>query len=83
MSITLELDLPDELASEASSSGLLESGPISTLIMEEIRRRKSAAELKSILSGIRSLPGEPLSDSEIESEVHLVRAKQRESESRC
>lgn len=83
MSITLELDLPEELASEAASTGLLESGSISTLLMEEIRRRKSAAELKSILSGIRSLSGEPMSDSDIQSEIKLVRAKRRESGSRC
>ncbi len=83
MSITLELDLPEELASEAASTGLLESGSISTLLMEEIRRRKSAAELKSILSGIRLLPGEPMSDSDIQSEINLLRAKRCESESRC
>jgi hypothetical protein len=83
MSITLELDLPEELAYEAASTGLLESGSISTLLMEEIRRRKSAAELKSILSGIRSLPGEPMSDSEIQSEINLVRANRSERESRC
>jgi hypothetical protein len=83
MSITLELDLPEELASEAASTGLLESGSISTLLMEEIRRRKSAAELKSILSSIRSLPGEPMSDSEIQSEINLVRANRSEREGRC
>ena len=81
MSITLELDLPEELASEAASTGLLESGSISTLLMEEIRRRKSAAELKSMLSGVRSLPGEPMSDSEIQSEIHLARAKRQRGES--
>lgn len=83
MRITLELDLPEELASEAASTGLLESGSISTLLMEEIRRRKSAAELKSILSSIRSLPGEPMSDSEIQSEINLVRANRDEREGRC
>lgn len=80
MSITLELDLPEELASEAASSGLLESRLISNLLMEEIRRRKSATELKSTLSGIRALPGEPISDSEIQSEINHVRAMRRESE---
>ena len=81
MSITLELDLPEELASEAASTGLLESGSISTLLMEEIRRRKSAAELKSILTGLRSLPWDPMSDSEIQSEIHLARAKRQRGES--
>ena len=80
MSITLELDLPEELASEAASTGLLESGSISTLLTEEIRRRKSAAELKSILTGLRSLPGEPMSDSAIQSEIHLARAKRQRGE---
>ena len=75
MSITLELDLPEELASEAASTGLLESGSISTLLMEEIRRRKSAAELKSTLSGLPSLPGEAMAACEIQSEIHLARAK--------
>lgn len=56
---------------------LLESG------IEDESRRKSAAELKSILTGLRSLPGEPMADSEIQSEIHLARAKRRESESRC
>ncbi len=48
--------------------------------MEEIRRRKSAAELKSILSGIRELLGEPISNAEIKSEINHVRAMRRESE---
>jgi len=43
----------------------------------------SAAELKSILTGLRSLPGDPMSDSGIQSEINLVRAERRESESRC
>jgi hypothetical protein len=81
MSITLELDLPEELASEAASTGLLKSGSISNLLLEEIRRRKSAAELKSILTGLRSLPGAPMSDSEIQTEINLVRAKRQRGES--
>jgi hypothetical protein len=42
---TLKLDLPEELASEAASSGLLESRSISNLLMEEIRRHKPAVAL--------------------------------------
>jgi hypothetical protein len=83
MSITLELDLPEDIASEASRAGLLQSGYITDLLTREIKRRKSAAELKSILSGIRALPGEPISDSEIQSEINHARAMRRESESRC
>lgn len=44
---------------------------------EEESPRKSAAELKSMLSGVRSLPGEAMADSEI----HLARAKRQSGES--
>jgi len=43
--------------------------------IEDESRGKSATELKSTLSGLRSLPGEPMPDSEIQSEIHLAKAK--------
>lgn len=49
--------------------------------IEDESRRESAAELKSMLSGVRSLPGEPMSDSKIQSEIHLARAKRQRGES--
>jgi hypothetical protein len=54
---------------------LLESG------IEAESRRKSASALKSILTGLRSLPGKPMSDSEIQSEIHPVIAKRQRGES--
>jgi hypothetical protein len=77
MIVTLELDLHEELASEAASSGLLESRTISNLLIEEIRRRKSAAELKSILTGIRNQPGDIPNEDEINAEVEQARTLRR------
>jgi hypothetical protein len=80
MIVTLELDLHEELASEAASSGLLESRTISNLLIEEIRRRKSAAELKSILTGIRNQPGDIPTEDEINAEVEQARTLRRTGE---
>jgi hypothetical protein len=82
MSITLELELPPDIASEASQAGLLQSGPISDLLAREIQRRKSAVELKSILSDIRSQPGERPTGEEIQDEIDRARKLRRMGESR-
>lgn len=81
MIVTLELDLPEELASEAASSGLLESRTISNLLIEEIRRRKSATELESILTGIRNQLGDIPTEDEINAEVEQTRTLRRTGES--
>ena len=80
MSITLKLDLPDELASEARANGLLESASIGDLLAGELRRRKAAAELDRVLDGIRSQPGAAASVDDIVGEVKAVRASRRTRE---
>ena len=82
MSITLELDLPEDIASEASQAGLLQSDSITDLLAREIKRRKSAAELKSILTGIRNQPGDIPTEDEINAEVEQARTLRRTGESR-
>lgn len=82
MSITLELDLPEDIASEASQAGLLQSGYITDLLAREIKRRKSAAELKSILTGIRNQPGDIPTEDEINAEIEQARTLRRTGESR-
>jgi hypothetical protein len=77
ISITLELDLPEDIASEASRAGLLQSGYITDLLTREIKRRKSAAELKSILTGIRNQPGDIPKEDEINAEVEQARTLRR------
>jgi hypothetical protein len=82
MSITLELDLPEDIASEASQAGLLQSGYITDLLAREIKRRKSAAELKFILTGIRNQPGDIPTEDEINAEIEQARTLRRTGESR-
>ena len=77
--------LLDEITRKALALTLSERRRLIGLLVkagtEEESPRKSAAELKSMLSGVRSLPGEPMSDSKIQSEIHLARAKRQRGES--
>ncbi|MBU6401108.1 MAG: hypothetical protein KGS61_12370 [Verrucomicrobia bacterium] len=82
MSIKIELDLPDALAREAKASGLLESKSMTDLLSTELRRRKAAAELNTVLADIRAQPGEPMSPDEIQTEVDAVRRERRAGEAR-
>jgi hypothetical protein len=83
MSVTIELDLPDALVSEARSKGLLQSGQMSDLVSEELNRRKAAEELEKILERIRAQEGEPMTSEEIQSEIAAYRAERRARENRC
>ena len=80
MSITIHLDLPDALVKEAEANGLLESAPLGDLLTTELRHRKAASELKSVLDGIRAQPGEPKSEEEIQAEVNAERRERRARE---
>jgi hypothetical protein len=77
MSVTIELDLPDALVAEARAKGLFQSGQMSDLVAEELRRRKAGDELGKILEKIRAQPGEPMSAEEIQAEIDAVRAERR------
>ena len=82
MSVTIELDLPDALVAEARAKGLFQSGQMTDLVAEELRRRKAGEELSIILEKIRAQPGEPMSMEEIQAEVDAVRAERRARENR-
>ncbi len=80
MSVTIQLDLPDALVNEARASGLLESGRLGELLSEELRRERARKDLGQMLTGLHSLPGEPMSPEEIQTEVDAVRAARRQRE---
>jgi len=82
MSVTIELDLPDALVAEARAKGLFQSGQMSDLVAEELRRRKAGDELEKTLAKIRALPGEPMSAEEIQAEIKAARAERRARETR-
>ena len=69
MSVTIQLDLPDALVNEARANGLLESASMGNLLATELRRRKAAAGLNTVLDQIRAQPGEPMSEKEIAAEA--------------
>jgi hypothetical protein len=82
MSVTIKLDLPDAVVKEAEANGLLRSAPMGDLLMNELRRRRAAAELERVLGGIRTQPGEPMTAEEIQAEVDAVREERRAREAR-
>ena len=72
-----------EMLSEAQLSranGLLESESMRDLLAAELRRRKAASDLKGVLDKIRSAPGDPLSEEEIDAEVKAARSERRARE---
>lgn len=77
MSVTIQLDLPEALLNEARASGLLESASMSDLLTTELRRRKAASSLKSVLDDIRGQPGEAIPEDEVSAEVKTVRRERR------
>jgi SOS response regulatory protein OraA/RecX len=77
MSVTVELDLPEGVIQQARQMGLLDNGRVAELLADEVRRRNAGQELKQILDQVRSVPGEPLSIEEIDSEIKAARAERR------
>jgi hypothetical protein len=80
VSITIQLDLPDVLLSEARAGGLLDSASVGGWIATELRRRKAAADLNRVLDCIRAQPGEPMSAEEVAAEVKAARRGRRTRE---
>lgn len=70
-SVEIKLNLPDNLAREAETSGLLRPEAIESLLREEIRRRRVnnlfAAADRSAASD------SPLTETELEAEIAAVR----------
>jgi hypothetical protein len=81
MSVTIELDLPEALVKEAKASGLLESRRLGEMLNEELRRERARKDLGRVLKELHSIPGEPMSPEEIQSEIDAVRAQRRQRES--
>jgi len=80
MSVTIQVDLPEALVKEAKASGLLESRRLGEMLNEELRRERARKDLGRMLNELHSLPGEPMSPEEIQTEIDAVRAQRRRSE---
>ena len=81
MSVTIQLDLPEALVKAAKASGLLESRRLGDLLNEELRRERARKDLGRMLKELHSLPGEPMSPEEIQTEIDAVRARRHRGES--
>ncbi|MEO7674887.1 MAG: hypothetical protein ABIU09_12520 [Pyrinomonadaceae bacterium] len=69
------LTLPDKIAKEAEDNGLLKPAFITSVLKDELRRRK-VNKLFTAMDQLAEL-GEPMSDEEVLAEVRVVRAERR------
>jgi len=74
MSVTVQLDLPEAMATEARARGLLDPKRVASLIARELSS-EDRRNFFEIVREIRAQPGEPDTMQEIQAEVDAVRAK--------
>ncbi len=77
----LTVSLPDALAKEAARAGLLTPESIAQMLREEIRRR-SVSELFEAMDRMAAVPGEPMTEDEIQAEIDAARATRRAARGR-
>ena len=79
--LELTLTLPASLAREAEAQGLLTSPMLEALLGAEVRRRR-VAHLFEAADQLAALPLAPLTDAEVEAEIHTARAERRAARAR-
>ena len=82
MSITVQLDLPEELAEKARAAGLLDPKRVASLIARELSAESDQRSFFERVRQIRAQPGQPMTMEEIHAEVDAVRAERRAREAR-
>ena len=80
MSITVQLDLPESMATEAKARGLLDPKRVATLIARELSSESDPRSFFEIVRKLREQPGEPMTMEEIQAEVDAVRLAKRARE---
>lgn len=71
--LELTLTLPASLAREAEAQGLLTSPTLEALLRAEVQRRR-VARLFEAADQLAALPLAPLTEAEVEAEIHAARA---------
>lgn len=74
--LELKVTLPDDLAQQAKSAGLL-TGEAIGLLLAEALRRDAGRRLLEVMKVLHSQDIAPMSEEEIQSEVDAVRAEGR------
>jgi hypothetical protein len=70
---SITLQLPESLLARVREAGLLDPAHLQAMFEAELRRH----ELRKRVDALRNLPGEPMSNEEIEAEIDTVRAERR------
>lgn len=84
MSITIELDLPDDVAAQAGAKGLLDPENVARLIQREMVSDSALKNYREMVESMRAYPDEPMTMDEIQAEVDAVRVERRaQLESGC
>lgn len=76
--LDLTLTLPPSLAREAEARGLLTSPILEALLRAEVQRRRVDL-LFDAAERLATLPLAPLTEAEVEAEIHAARAARRTS----
>ena len=79
--LELTLTLPASLAREAEAYGLLTSSMIETLLQGEVQRRQ-VTHVFAAADRLAALPLAPLTEAEVEAEIHAARAERRTARAR-
>jgi hypothetical protein len=77
MSIMIQLDLPDSVAAEARSKGLLDPLKLTQLVEREVELDKPMQDFRLMVEQMRAYPDEPMTMAEIQAVVNEVRAERR------
>lgn len=74
--LTIELELPDQLAEEARNAGLLSPDAIEAMLREQLRKRH-VGELFEMADRLAAVDLPPMTEEEVQAEVDAVRAERR------
>lgn len=77
----LKVTLPEDLAREAETMGLLKPEALERLLRQELRRRR-AAELFEAADRLAALHLPPLTEAEVEAEIQAARRERRVPDAR-
>ncbi|HZF12596.1 MAG TPA: hypothetical protein VFE33_27720 [Thermoanaerobaculia bacterium] len=79
--LEIKLRLPDDIAREAASGGLLEPDSLESMLREELRRRRVDG-LFAAADRLAALPIPPLTEAELDSEIQAARARRQRPHAR-
>lgn len=74
--LRIELNLPDQLAREAQSAGLLTDEAMERMLKAELRRRAGEA-LRESVRRIAAVEGPVMTPDEVQQEIDSARAERR------